>query len=174
MSSVIVLNEMVVSFRDVVGGKHFSFVCGQREAGLEQQRISDLNVQHGAAVCLSPVTRSARWHVGFCKNSNALLCLFRQRNHKEFHGSLKNSHGHITLRTVTAASSKLNRAKLDAKRFTLCDFGMTLPMYTLLSETNKQLAFSLPEPASSERVSLQPSRGLCQACSEGPKPKRKL
>ena len=41
-------------------------------------------------------------------------------------------------------------------------------MYTLLSETNKQLAFSLPEPASSERVSLGAGRGLCQACCKVP------
>ena len=148
MSSVIVLTEMVVSFRDVVGGKHFSFVCGRRDAGLEQQIISDLNV----STCSAYSPEKSQGTPMFTKDS----------------------HGHIALRTVTAASSKLNRAKLEAKRFTLWDFGMTLPMCTLLSETLEQLAFSLPEPPSSERISLQPRRGFCQACSEVPNPRDPL
>ena len=78
----------------------------------------------------------------------------------------EDTHGHIALRallTSTAASSKLARAKLEVKRFTLWHLGMT--MQTLVSETLGQLALSLPEPASSKRISLEAGEGFCQACT---------
>ena len=79
------------------------------------------------------------------------------------------SHCHIALKALlisTAPSSKLDRAKVEAKRFTLWHFGMTLPMHTLVSEILEQLALSLPEPASSKRISLEAGTGFCQPCTK--------
>ena len=145
-------------------GKHLPLVCGsERLGGTHGLRVRKFGPQrkHGAADWL-PTSEDI-----FVQTSNALLypSAKEARKTSNFHQRLARSHRAESCAHFDCSELKTGQSQKKAKRFTLWHFGMTLPMQTLVSETIGQLALSLPEPASSKRISLEAGTSFCQACT---------